>query len=106
MLIGFFRSIPRDIDEAAMIDGATYLEAFRRIILPLAPGSRRGRPFSPSWQVEGHTLIQLRFNSRIASFSAVASCALASEARPKRANSSPSATRVRHVSSTARLASK
>ncbi len=39
MLIGFFRSIPRDIDEAAMIDGASYLQAFVRVILPLArPG--------------------------------------------------------------------
>jgi len=39
MLIGFFRSIPRDIDEAAMIDGASYLQAFWRVILPLArPG--------------------------------------------------------------------
>ena len=39
MLIGFFRSIPRDIDEAAMIDGATYLQSFFRVILPLArPG--------------------------------------------------------------------
>jgi ABC-type glycerol-3-phosphate transport system permease component len=39
MLIGFFRSIPRDIDEAAMIDGAGYLQAFFRVIVPLArPG--------------------------------------------------------------------
>jgi ABC-type glycerol-3-phosphate transport system permease component len=39
MLIGFFRSIPRDIDEAAMIDGASHLQAFWRVILPLArPG--------------------------------------------------------------------
>ena len=39
MLIGFFRSIPRDIDEAAMIDGASYLQTFFRVILPLArPG--------------------------------------------------------------------
>jgi len=39
MLIGFFRSIPRDVDEAAMIDGATYLQAFWRVVLPLArPG--------------------------------------------------------------------
>ena len=39
MLIGFFRSIPRDIDEAAMIDGAGYLQSFFRVILPLArPG--------------------------------------------------------------------
>jgi len=39
MLIGFFRSIPREIDEAARMDGATVLQAFVRVILPLArPG--------------------------------------------------------------------
>ena len=39
MLIGFFRSIPREIDEAAIVDGASYLQVFGRIILPLArPG--------------------------------------------------------------------
>ena len=39
MLIGFFRSIPRDIDDAAMIDGASYLQTFFRVILPLTrPG--------------------------------------------------------------------
>lgn len=39
MLIGFFRSIPREIDEAAIVDGASRLVAFFRVILPLArPG--------------------------------------------------------------------
>lgn len=39
MLIGFFRSIPREIDEAAIVDGASRLTAFFRVILPLArPG--------------------------------------------------------------------
>jgi multiple sugar transport system permease protein len=39
MLIGFFRSIPRDIDEAAKIDGASYLQTYFLVILPLArPG--------------------------------------------------------------------
>ena len=39
MLIGFFRSIPRAIDEAAIMDGASYLQTFFRVILPLAkPG--------------------------------------------------------------------
>lgn len=39
MLIGFFRTIPREIDEAAIMDGATRLQVFFRIILPLArPG--------------------------------------------------------------------
>jgi ABC-type glycerol-3-phosphate transport system permease component len=39
MLIGFFRSIPRELDEAAHIDGAGVLQTFFRVILPLArPG--------------------------------------------------------------------
>jgi ABC-type glycerol-3-phosphate transport system permease component len=39
MLIGFFRTIPREIDEAAIIDGASRLEAFWRVVLPLSrPG--------------------------------------------------------------------
>jgi ABC-type glycerol-3-phosphate transport system permease component len=39
MLIGFFRSIPRELDEAAFIDGASVLQTFVRVILPLArPG--------------------------------------------------------------------
>jgi multiple sugar transport system permease protein len=39
MLIGFFRTIPREIDEAAIVDGATRLQAFWRVVLPLArPG--------------------------------------------------------------------
>ena len=39
MLIGFFRSIPREIDEAATMDGASVLQTFARVILPLArPG--------------------------------------------------------------------
>jgi ABC-type glycerol-3-phosphate transport system permease component len=39
MLIGFFRSIPREIDEAAQMDGASVLQTFARVILPLArPG--------------------------------------------------------------------
>ena len=39
LLMGYFESIPEDLEEAAMIDGATRFGAFRRIILPLAaPG--------------------------------------------------------------------
>jgi multiple sugar transport system permease protein len=38
-LMGFFRSIPRELEEAALIDGATRTQAFVRVILPLAtPG--------------------------------------------------------------------
>jgi len=39
LLIGFFRSIPRDIEEQAMVDGYSRLAAFLRVSIPLAlPG--------------------------------------------------------------------
>jgi multiple sugar transport system permease protein len=39
IMLGFFREIPRDIEEAALVDGDSWLGAFRRHILPLAaPG--------------------------------------------------------------------
>lgn len=39
LLIGFFKEIPRDIEEAAMIDGCSRIGALVRVILPLAtPG--------------------------------------------------------------------
>lgn len=39
ILRGFFASIPRELEEAALVDGATPFQAFRRVILPLAlPG--------------------------------------------------------------------
>ncbi|MDA8298298.1 MAG: carbohydrate ABC transporter permease [Actinomycetota bacterium] len=39
MLRGFVQSVPRDIEEAAMVDGCGRMAAFRRVLLPLiAPG--------------------------------------------------------------------
>jgi multiple sugar transport system permease protein len=39
MLMGYFRNIPKDMEEAAMIDGCTRLQTFYKILLPLAaPG--------------------------------------------------------------------
>ena len=39
MMRGFFEEIPREIEEAAMVDGCTTLGVLRRIVLPLAtPG--------------------------------------------------------------------
>jgi multiple sugar transport system permease protein len=39
ILSTFFASIPKDLEEAARIDGATAFQAFRKVILPLAaPG--------------------------------------------------------------------
>ncbi len=36
MLTQFFRSIPRDLEEAAVIDGAGHMQVYRNVILPLA----------------------------------------------------------------------
>ncbi|WLQ35195.1 carbohydrate ABC transporter permease [Streptomyces castrisilvae] len=39
LLTGFFRELPEELDEAAMVDGCTPLQTFRRVILPLTgPG--------------------------------------------------------------------
>ncbi len=39
LLMGFFKSVPRDIEEQALVDGCSRLGAFVRIMLPLAlPG--------------------------------------------------------------------
>ena len=39
LLVGFFRQLPRELEEAAMVDGAGRLRALREVILPLAlPG--------------------------------------------------------------------
>jgi ABC-type glycerol-3-phosphate transport system permease component len=39
MLMGYFKAIPKDMEEAAMIDGCTRLQTFYKILLPLsAPG--------------------------------------------------------------------
>jgi multiple sugar transport system permease protein len=36
LLMGFFKSIPREIEEAAIVDGCTLLGAFCKIVLPLS----------------------------------------------------------------------
>ena len=39
LLVGFFRQLPRELEEAGMMDGASRLRIFRDVILPLsAPG--------------------------------------------------------------------
>ncbi|MGI5151766.1 ABC transporter permease subunit [Plantactinospora sp. CA-294935] len=39
LLAGYFSSIPVELEEAALVDGCTRLQAFRRVVLPLAkPG--------------------------------------------------------------------
>ena len=44
LLIGYFKSIPYELEECALIDGATRLQILRQITLPLAvPGPDLGR---------------------------------------------------------------
>jgi multiple sugar transport system permease protein len=39
LLVAFFRELPVDLEDAARVDGATTLQAFRKVIVPLAaPG--------------------------------------------------------------------
>ena len=39
LMVGFFRQLPAELEEAAMVDGASRLRAFREVIVPLAlPG--------------------------------------------------------------------
>ena len=36
LLTQFFRAVPKDLEEAAVFDGATHMEIYREVILPLA----------------------------------------------------------------------
>jgi multiple sugar transport system permease protein len=39
LLVAFFRELPVDLEDAAKVDGATTIQAFRKVIVPLAaPG--------------------------------------------------------------------
>jgi len=39
LMFGFFEDLPHELEEAALVDGATWFGAFRRVVLPLAaPG--------------------------------------------------------------------
>ncbi len=39
LLVAFFKELPKDLEEAAKVDGATTIQAFRKVIVPLAaPG--------------------------------------------------------------------
>jgi multiple sugar transport system permease protein len=39
VLASFFKEIPKDLSEAALVDGATHFQAFRKVVMPLAaPG--------------------------------------------------------------------
>ena len=43
LMYGFFNTVPRELDEAAKIDGATHAQIFWTIILRLVDADPRGR---------------------------------------------------------------
>src|SRR5699024_5076912 len=56
LLLGFFKTIPRDLDEAAMMDGNSRLGSFLKISLPLAmPGIGTCVVFAFSLQLGAYT---------------------------------------------------
>ena len=60
MLMGYFRSIPRELEESAMIDGSSRVGALWRIVLPLAlPGllSAGIFAFTLSWNEFTYSLV-------------------------------------------------
>ncbi len=60
MLMGFFKGIPRELEEAALVDGATRLQAMVRIAIPLAlPGILAAAlfAFTLSWNEFLYSLI-------------------------------------------------
>ncbi len=66
LMQSFFDAIPKDLEEAAMIDGATRFEAFRGIIVPLTlPGlaATVGFVFTAAWS---ELLFALMLNSTTA----------------------------------------
>ena len=60
LLMGYFRGIPRELEEAALVDGASRLQAMVRIVIPLAlPGilSAGMFAFTLSWNEFLYSLI-------------------------------------------------
>jgi len=60
LLIGYFKSIPRELEESAMVDGATRIQAMIRVVIPLAlPGilSAGMFAFTLSWNEFLYALI-------------------------------------------------
>jgi ABC-type glycerol-3-phosphate transport system permease component len=66
MLIGYFKGIPMELEEAALIDGCTRLGAMRRVLLPLAaPGMVAAAifTFTLAWNEFLYALVLCNSNS-------------------------------------------
>lgn len=67
LLLGFFQGIPKELDEAAMIDGCSRVKALVRVILPLAtPGliSAGIYSFSEAWNELMYPLALIQTQSK------------------------------------------
>lgn len=67
MLRGFISAVPKDLEEAALVDGCTRAQAFRRIILPLAaPGLVATTIFSviQGWNEYLYALVLIKDNDK------------------------------------------
>ncbi len=53
----YFESIPVELEESAMIDGATRFGAFRRVILPLAAPGLLANAFTQTWNEFRYALV-------------------------------------------------
>ena len=47
LLVGFFQTVPIDIEEAARIDGANKMQVFYRVVLPIVAPGMWPSPFIP-----------------------------------------------------------
>jgi multiple sugar transport system permease protein len=63
MMVGYFSSIPRDLEESAMIDGCNHFGALCRIVLPLAALASPRPPFSRSWYPGASLLFAISFTT-------------------------------------------
>jgi ABC-type glycerol-3-phosphate transport system permease component len=66
MLIGYFRGIPPELEEQALIDGCTRLQAMRKVLIPLAaPGLVAAAifTFTLAWNEFLYALIFINVNS-------------------------------------------
>lgn len=67
MLRGFIAAVPKDLEEAAFVDGCTRVQAFRKIILPLAaPGLVATTVFAviQAWNEYLFALVLLKQNTK------------------------------------------
>ena len=65
LLYSFFKTVPKELDESALIDGATYFQAFRHIIMPVMwPGVITAGLFSLMLAYNDFTVTALLLNQQ------------------------------------------